>query len=85
MNSILKSKGIEVGIAYGLLLFFSVFYFEYKAGFILRQEYIALFAYIPVVIVAFFVGVKFAYWYNSIEGESSNMEIFLVRQFDDTS
>lgn len=71
-------KSLESGFVFAALLLVAVCYFEYKAGFLNRGEYIALAAYIPVLISAFLFGIKFSRWYIPIEGEKLITDLLLV-------
>ncbi|MBB3166958.1 hypothetical protein [Simiduia aestuariiviva] len=71
-------RSLESGFAFSVVLLVAVTYFEHKAGFLNRGEYIALAAYLPVLIGAFMFGIKLSHWYVPIAGTKPIMELFMV-------
>lgn len=78
MSSGIKGKSIESGLVYSVLIGIAVGYFDAETGFLDRGEYIALFAYIPAVAVAFIAGLKLSSWYLPVKEEKPYLELFLV-------
>ena len=71
-------NSLESGFVFSALIAVAVIYFEVKAGFLARKEYFALSAYLPAILGAFLFGIRFAKWYQPVEGEKLYMELLLV-------
>ena len=69
---------IASSIAYAISLAVSVVFFEYHVSFLSEGKYIALSAYISVVLFAALIGYRFSYWYFPIENLQPKLEVFLV-------